>query len=325
MKKKQFLYPLSLLAITIAVNARETGSLLINPDRVWTYKQTIRNSGSDEKGDYSESLFTLTRYRFGDTVEKYGREYTEWKLIDVVDGGERRYASDPEDVIFMERSVEEKDSVVAYMREEGSRVYMLLDFEELYIYDRGNDHHPRYFPEEGEETILYDFAVDAGGRFSSIYGGYLLTGMNAVNTEEITVDGSPAKKICVVRDQTREKAEASAAAGVEWQDVLDPHMVMIVGGNYVEGIGNVGPGEMTGWMDLIHHAAWFTPTFYNVCDSQGNIIYGQEEQPGQSGIADGRLNHDCRDGILYDLHGNRVVSPLPGTIYIRNGKKFVFK
>ncbi|MDE6257747.1 MAG: hypothetical protein K2M53_05125 [Muribaculaceae bacterium] len=63
---------------------------------------------------------------------------------------------------------------------------------------------------------------------------------------------------------------------------------------------------------------------YEVCyltsvfDTDGTIIYGKPSNV--NALHNNYLNNNLK---TYDLYGREVTSPVPGSIYIRNGKKFV--
>lgn len=53
------------------------------------------------------------------------------------------------------------------------------------------------------------------------------------------------------------------------------------------------------------------------------IMIDNEDAAGIENVIGAETRQD--DNAIYDLLGRRVTNPLPGTIYIRNGKKFVLK
>ena len=57
-----------------------------------------------------------------------------------------------------------------------------------------------------------------------------------------------------------------------------------------------------------------------VYGSDGNLIYGKEPG-GVSSMTDNTVSDDT----IYDVLGRRVSSTVPGSVYIRGGKKFVAK
>ncbi|NPD83111.1 S8 family serine peptidase [Prevotella sp. PINT] len=67
---------------------------------------------------------------------------------------------------------------------------------------------------------------------------------------------------------------------------------------------------------------------YGVIDAYAGLRYILDGNA--TGIRDldaqGNGNGECNgSGVVYDLHGRRVVTPVPGRIYVRNGRKKIFK
>ena len=271
---------------------------LVNQDRIWVYESNISFKDSDDNGEYSCKRRILTKYRFGDVVERYGREYTEWILVDTQDIDAVSYVNDPERVVIIEHAVESKDSVAAYMREEDERVYLLLDDRKHYIYDSDNDSNVKYYPSEGEETMLYDFSVEVGDTFNSIYSGCILTGMNAVKVDNVIVGDRDAYKITAVTDATRRTYDTSDTSGLRLTKLINSNV------------------------DI--------PILTKVYDYEGKELYSKADAPSQSNIDEidfypAQTIGKSESGVIMDLHGRTVTTPVSGSIYIRNGKKFVFK
>lgn len=49
------------------------------------------------------------------------------------------------------------------------------------------------------------------------------------------------------------------------------------------------------------------------------------DRTGSTGVADVAAVETSPDGTIYDIYGRRVTNPVPGTLYIRDGRKFVYK
>lgn len=94
---------------------------------------------------------------------------------------------------------------------------------------------------------------------------------------------------------------------------------------FVEGIGassdayiDLGPGD--------HSETGYIRYLLSVTDENGNVIFTQEDfrapsysESGIVGVEDDAQNDDR----IYDLYGQPVSNPLPGSIYICRGKKFI--
>lgn len=55
----------------------------------------------------------------------------------------------------------------------------------------------------------------------------------------------------------------------------------------------------------------------------GKFLSGTQTYDDATGIADATIYNKVADGRIYNLHGMLVENPIPGNIYIQNGKKFV--
>ncbi|MDE6410193.1 MAG: hypothetical protein K2K81_08140 [Muribaculaceae bacterium] len=75
-------------------------------------------------------------------------------------------------------------------------------------------------------------------------------------------------------------------------------------------------------------SSWFTlpwiPELMAVIASDGTQIYGDPDYKPSAGVKEITLEK-FKDNKIFNLHGREVSNPLPGSIYIRNGKKFVAK
>ena len=329
---KRFLF--SILLTNVVMNSLYAEeNKLINQDRIWVYESNISFKDSDDNGEYSCKRRILTKYRFGDVVERYGREYTEWILVDTQDIDAVSYVNDPERVVIIEHAVESKDSVAAYMREEDERVYLLLDDRKHYIYDSDNDSNVKYYPSEGEETMLYDFSVEVGDTFNSIYSGCILTGMNAVKVDNVIVGDRDAYKITAVTDATRRTYDTSDTSGLEWLLMMNEPRLDLLGYAYIEGVGSINYGGMTQWIHRLTkliNSNVDIPILTKVYDYEGKELYSKADAPSQSNIDEidfypAQTIGKSESGVIMDLHGRTVTTPVSGSIYIRNGKKFVFK
>ena len=96
---------------------------------------------------------------------------------------------------------------------------------------------------------------------------------------------------------------------------------------YVESVGNVGAGDM---LTLKFQEpsngdveSGFARCFNRLTDSSGNVIYAGKniEVPSFAGLADTGI--EAEHPVVYDLFGREIADPQPGTVYIRNGRKFV--
>ena len=96
---------------------------------------------------------------------------------------------------------------------------------------------------------------------------------------------------------------------------------------YMEGVGNIDSGDMLTLQfeesSDENIRSGFSRCFNRLTDSSGNVIYAGKniEVPSFAGLSETDFESDqCK---LFDLFGREIADPQPGTVYIRNGKKFV--
>ena len=95
----------------------------------------------------------------------------------------------------------------------------------------------------------------------------------------------------------------------------------------VRRIGNIGAGDMTtlGITDrsVEYQEGYYPMSFNRLLDASGEVIYEGKniEVPSFAGLAD--IDIEAEHPVVYDLFGRAIADPQPGTVYIRNGRKFV--
>ncbi len=70
------------------------------------------------------------------------------------------------------------------------------------------------------------------------------------------------------------------------------------------------------------------PELYSVEEPDGTVLILDEEHYNEvtgAGIENTVVDSKQSNDNIYDLHGRMVANPQPGSLYIRNGKKFVAK
>ena len=202
-----------------------------------------------------------------------------------------------------------EDRVYAYMRQDGPRVYVAG--EGLKILDR-NEHELL----NRDEYLLYDFSLNPGDRFETLgfdivglledeemYGELLIA--EVVRTYEKEINGVSYKYLDYDRfaEGTRSMPDYSIITVVE------------------------GIGPLTGYLcfpgtDLLVYSGWYDTwdTFLtSVTTKDGGILW---DDPSGVESVEADANQST-DGAIFDLYGRRVINPLPGTIYIRDGRKYV--
>ena len=215
------------------------------------------------------------------------------------------------------------DEEIALLREENGKVYMLLPEEGVHVYDSENDN---WMSETqpvapGEEALLYDSTLDTGDDRDGYYTCSLLGAgiqMKADgNTARTGVKEVEGKELKWLRDApevlpfTAQEGEEPARSAAQ----------------YLEGVGNISYGDMTrlsGGDQITLDGVRELVRFNRLYDAGGNVLLGSETpmdapNAGISGIETAGGD----DAKMYDLMGREIRNPLPGTVYIQKGKKFV--
>lgn len=94
---------------------------------------------------------------------------------------------------------------------------------------------------------------------------------------------------------------------------------------FIEGIGCIDgflPFPCIEYLKT-HDFSYSFISLLSVEDEQGNIIFRPEMLSGTNDISNEHILPETSS--IFDLHGREVTNPIPGSIYIRNGKKFVAK
>ncbi len=208
----------------------------------------------------------------------------------------------------------ESGEVFAYMRQEGNKVYILIDGESVI---------PPFETMSGEEfaagdeLLLYDFDAKTGDEYwspsvsDSMTMPYIeaLVRVTVTNVDTILVNG-------VLRKRLMTKANGGGSPEI----------------NIVEGIG-----PSRGYMHIplygpLCTCQHTTDAFVkDIVDAEGNVIFkaADFDAPAYSaGVPEvGFDTGGTRivDNKMYDLNGREIRNPLPGTVYIQNGEKHVAK
>ena len=277
----------------------------------------------------------IEQFCFDGTEQRYGKEYNKWKLIKKT---EWTTSSQSEHVET------ELDSVEALLREENGKVYMLLDGQEVRKYDANQDLLTKSFAaSNGEEALLYDFTVKKDDSFEDVLKILwseessltqdVITNCRVIDTDYFDLNTGEVKKytlqsnvhVALIEniskiDHDMIDEEIIFTENAQSADVLKEQTNIY----YAETLGNIGRGNLTSLMP--ENAVFLTSGMndYEVCyltsvfDTDGTIIYGRPSNVNT--LHNNYLNNNLK---TYDLHGREVTSPVPGSIYIRDGKKFV--
>ena len=319
-----------LLILCFKANA-ESNFSLIDENKVWEYvTHTFYTS-------------TLEKYIFAGTEVVDNQTYHKLTLI-------RRTSYDnfSEDI-----EITEPNNVIALLREtEDGKVYKLIE-EGTYREFDGEKKilSKNIFVNTPMEILLYDFKA-AHAKFSScislfmedqILVNNILANCRVSRKEKMKINNQYVDKLILSADVYPWCMEYMIGPFLQDQEYIgnpnyidenykdSPYYDSQTAIQYIEGIGNIGGGDMIN----IHP---FNPLFLtsglhdycrqtlnNVYNSDGEIIYkgANYSFPTYASITD--LGKQANDLRIFDLFGREISNPLPGTIYIRNGKKFIAK
>ena len=285
---------------------------MIREDRVWEY------SGYYNKNGESGQVFHYMR--FDGTVLVNGMEYHQFGVFNSK-FYRHDYDSDPAYVLSLD---EERDGPVWFLREEAGKVFALTSGYFLFESEWTNGNLPE--PDDSEEgygeILLYDFTLEEGAQMRFPEWGSL----GSENVKEVVYHDS------VVIDGDLCKVQEFEPYG---NDMENPGKKVNVPYLYdrivflVEGIGVTFNGCIPNfYVDLfssMHENNSRCPgpfsSLRSVRNASGDVIYGLDSP---AGLTDFTVESDF-DMITYDVLGRRVSSTVPGSVYIRGGKKFVAK
>lgn len=197
---------------------------------------------------------------------------------------------------------DDKGKEIAYMREEERKVY---------LYTRQGDDTFQlgyYVDTDRQEVMIYDFSCKEIDTFQSVgfddmasHYGIPFEG-KVVSTGEISYDGKDFFYQDINFSENKEDLKDSVC--------------------FIESLGSsLGLLPFPQFGNLTSGMTREYETLFSVTDADGTVIY-MNTALSESEIRDIPANGNT-NGIIYDLHGREVSSPVSGSIYIRDGKKFV--
>lgn len=268
----------------------------VREGRVWCYW--------GHRGPNYDDL--LHHIHFAGTVEVGGKTYHKGILFKTVKYDYVDYNT----YVFVDET--ERNVIMYYLREEDGKVYQLQHLDNSRYPIRVEGPLPENLnPDDYCEGILYDWSLMEGDVFVPEIdgdGGY--DGDMVVEYgDNITVDG----------EECRVMGFSS----------FPPFSVNEY--PFIEGIGCTFNGTVGHYyFDMIAGGGYYSEPEVDsylkcVYNGEGMLIYGEEVK-----LADG-VNDiitdktDDTEAPVYDLMGRRVTNPLPGSVYIRNGRKYIGK
>ena len=266
----------------------------VREDRVWCYQ-----------GHWGPMIdYELHYIHFDGTAEVGGKTYHKGVLFK---SAKYDYVGN-DTFVFMNET--ERDVIMYYLREEDGKVYQLQHLDNSRYPDRVGGPLPENLnPDDYCEGILYDWTLMEGDVFvPEIDGGGGYDGDMVVEYgDEITIDGEECRVMgfssfypFVVNEYPFIEGIGCTYNGT----VGHYYFVMLAGGGYYS------EPDIDSYLKCVYNG-------------EGKLIYGEEVK-----LADG-VNDiitdkaDDADAPVYDLMGRRVTNPLPGSVYIRDGRKFI--
>lgn len=344
---KKILLVGGLIAPSVTSYAQNSQTRLIAPNKIWEYIENKWTSSSDPQypADNIMQVISKIRYEFGDTEDVCGKTYSQWILKDIeswsvvrwwvypgADDPDFDYSSYPdsqEQFSDWTHEFREIEETVALIREEDGKVYKLLDGENLLHYHDGRLEEK--VAQSGEEILLYDITANYRQSFQMLGDDlYVCTGW-AANVFDYNDYGQNLRGIGVVTDYGW--AQTNGAYGQPQGNIEDmwedENFLKFNQTKFIEGIGVVSGGILT----EAYLRPILLPTCYcysltdllRVTDNNTTIYEDPKAIPEISAISSIKSDFKSSDAIIYDLLGREIIDPQPGTVYIRNGKKFVAK
>lgn len=293
----------SVLVAFISLTAYPDYVPMIREGRVWEYEGYFGRNG-----EWGQVLHYM---KFDGTVTVNDKEYHAFGIYNskfYQTTGESR--SD-----YTLSREEERNGPVWFLREESSRVYVLMygDSAFEYVWTTGS------LPEaDYDEYILYDFTLEEGAASCLLQWGNTVPGRmhETVYLDPVMIDGELCKaQSFMFRDCVNGmNAEKMPFYGFGKSIVLEGIGITFNGCLpyfCVDMKSSIGDDNSRCPIDF----SWLR----SVRNSAGEIIYGQESPAAIPDVMDERQS----ESDIYDVMGRRVRSTVPGSVYIRGGKKFV--
>ena len=295
---------LIMLLANVCLFAYGQDATIVREDRIWTY------CFEDEKwGNFTEQYVNC---KFDGTEKIGGRTY--YKL--------NYWFPDEENPTIR---------TIAYMRESNGVVYVLTQQSNVYFHVYNIDF-PVTFDrnlilQQNGEAKLYDFSRSSDDIFVDIVDVELYEyGCRRLDANYILQLSKCNRSVLSVKDLELDVYEINEIDNIS--DIKYTSSYNLKHNNtaiYAKGIGNIGRG-------LLHYmsrADWPTKLdngncyFVRQTDLYGNVLFDVSWLDGQQGVNAPTEQARPDDGKSYNLQGNPVENPEPGTIYIRDGEKHI--
>ena len=141
----------------------------------------------------------------------------------------------------------------------------------------------------------------------------------------------------IINSQNDNKPAGAAADWSPWPDLVTDTSISVADTdgdgipNYWEDANgldknNAADGNLTdaeGYTNLERYMNSLVADIMAKENEGGKFLSGTQTYDDATGIADATIYNKVADGRIYNLQGMLVENPIPGSIYIQNGKKFV--
>ena len=213
--------------------------------------------------------------------------------------------------------LKQNDKTFGYMRQDGDKVYLLVDGENISGIGYYNENRDWYELSTGDEVLIYDFGAKEGDKYMSVsmdehgffYAYPQMVEVCVVKADTVMVNGHERRRqyLSIWSDEQPTGYIAVEGVGINTGTVHLPQYIILA-----------GPGSR------VFH-------FDSMTDSEGNMLFtgadfnapaydaGVPEVGFDTGLT------PAKDNKMYDLNGREIRNPLPGTVYIQNGEKHVAK
>ncbi len=285
---------------------------IIEEGKVWEYAGTYFHPGEDGR--------VIHYMKFDGTVEVNGHVYHGFGIYN------SKFYREILDYEKTERQFElsyeeQRDGPMWFLREEEGKLYGLTygltDWDTLVEIKASESNSLLEKEYEYGEFKLYDFTLPENGEMEFAEWGDLNNCVGILHvhySDNVVIDGTSRLVQQFWPSDDRMKAPG-----------------YVDGFNYIEGIGvtyygclpSYGPLEYSGMMYDNSYSPWKESWLKSVRKSDGTVIYGDDSPVGIELTKAEYANNES--GAIYDLMGRRVERVLPGSVYVRDGKKFVGK
>lgn len=298
---------------------------MIREGRVWEYGGRYRAPG--ERGKVFHYM------KFDEQVVVNGKTYTGFGVFN-----SRYYRYDSEDNTYILSKDEEREGPVWLLREEEGKVYILYAGKDVSSQSAVTGHTVETAwpisenldmsdPAEYGESVLYDFSLAEGGKICLPSWSDVLKPDDPSYVFEVSY-GEPmliGDEECRVQFFYDARDSGTTGSGPKQYGSGSGHMLPYA----VEGIGITYNGCLSYYsIELLSGQDYDNsyspgPESYLRCvmDANGNVLYGTDSPASIPGM---QIEDSLKD-ITFDVLGRRVSSTVPGSVYIRGGKKFVAK